>query len=322
MKLPHFPTNRELLYLIISGTRDHHLVGAQGAMPGTPLSELQIKDYWRLLLPYAGMIIFGFILAFVSHVFSWHEIVMKLGDAFMIAGILAIGIELFSQNRLMQRVADELAGRLAGNGLPDLLQQQIGDLTRVTLVRTDYKKVYRFEEPRDGRVTICLTISFTVVNFGRKVEEYQPWVAEETFYKPRFLSLEYQLFRDTGNTRFSFDEQQLKSRQEERVDTHALEVKGDAITIPRWKDEPNTKCKVVIRYKVTMPEEYSDISSFSLPAIGLTIELEELPKGFRFVAGSDAEHDPGSTTWTFNRSFINGQHVRTWWFRTPMTPVK
>jgi hypothetical protein len=36
-----------------------------------------------------------------------------------------------------------------------------------------------------------------------------------------------------------------------------------------------------------------------------------------FVAGGGPKvgHVAGSLTWEFNEAFINGQHVRVWWFR-------
>lgn len=276
------------------------------------LRDLTVKQFWDLLGPYVTLIFTGFILGFFPASFPWHESIMRLSDALLIAGILAVGIELFSHNRLLQRVADELAGRLVGNGLPGELQKQIGELTQVKLVRSDYRKIYRFGAPHDGKVAIWVTISFTVLNYGNKDEEYTPWIGEESFYDPKFLSLEYYLH--SGKS-FCCNEMQLEGRRTIREKTHAIEVKGDPITIPRLRDDPNAKCNVVWRYKVTMPEEYSDISSFSLPATGLTIELEDLPEGFEFFAGANAEHLAGSKTWIFKRSFIDGQHVRTWWFR-------
>ena len=105
-----------------------------------------------------------------------------------------------------------------------------------------------------------------------------------------------------------------------REGTHAIEAKGPAIIIPRLKDDANAKCSLVWRYKVTMPEEYSDISSFSLPATELRIELERLPSDFEFYSSDGNEHIPGSKTWAYKRSFIDGQHVRVWWFRKSSAP--
>jgi hypothetical protein len=212
----------------------------------------------------------------------------------------------------MQRVADELAGKLAGNGLPKELQKQIGDLTKIGLVRTDYKKTYRFDEPQNGRINISMTISFTVLNYGNREEKYEPYLAEETFYDPQFLYLEYHL--NTGQS-VAYDQQQLMHCRTVRERTHAIEVRGKSIVVPRLRDHPDAKCHVVWRYRVTMPEQYSDITSFSIPITGITIELEDLPEDLEFFAGSDADHIENSRTWTFRRSFINGQHVRAWWFR-------
>ena len=310
MKLPHSPTNQERLYLILHGAWYRHTEETECDMPR--LKDLTLKECLWLLIPYMGMIAIGFFFVFIAQQFQfpWSEAVIRLGDALLIAGILAIAIELFSQNKLMQRVADELAEKLAGNGLPDLLQRQIGDLTQVGLVRTDYRKVYRFDGPRDGKMKLHLSITFTVINYGRKEMKYTPWVAEEKVYNPCYLSLDYHI----GSKRCAFNEDELRHRQTERGSTHAIEVAGDPVMIPRLKDDPSAKCKVSIRYTILTHDEYSDITSFSLPTIGLTIEEEGLPIGFQFFAGADAEHK--GHTWTFDRSFIEGQHVRAWWYKS------
>src|SRR2546422_10556326 len=73
-------------------------------------------------------------------------------------------------------------------------------------------------------------------------------------------------------------------------------------------------CKVTWRYKVTMRDEYSDVTSFSAATIGARIVLRDIPSGLDFhCSGESLKHVEGSRTWDFDRPFISDQHVRVWW---------
>jgi hypothetical protein len=275
--------------------------------------DLTAREYGTLFGPYLGVIGGGLILALIFYgAERWHELFVKILDAAIIAGLLGIGIELLSHNKLIQRVADGLLGKLAGAGLPATLQEQIRSLVKVGTVRVDYKKSYRFDNPSNGKITIAISVSHDVVNYGDDTEEYRPWMAEEGIYNPKFIYLEYKLPTGEG---FCFNDDQLMARRTIRQDTHAIETKGDAIKIRPLKYDSNAKCSVRWQYKVTMPEEYSDITAFGGPTTNATVELERLPDGFEFCSGGDAHHLENSKTWTFKQSFISGQHIRAWWFK-------
>ena len=68
-------------------------------------------------------------------------------------------------------------------------------------------------------------------------------------------------------------------------------------------------------YSLVMPDRYSDITAFSGPAVNLQIQLLDPHDGIDFIVECDhMTHVPDSHTWDFKRAFIQGQHVRVWWF--------
>jgi hypothetical protein len=76
-------------------------------------------------------------------------------------------------------------------------------------------------------------------------------------------------------------------------------------------------CQVTWRYRVSMPEQYCDVTDFGEATLGATLQLQNLPEELEFISGGDASlhHEAGSQSWYFDKSFIQGQHVRAWWFR-------
>jgi hypothetical protein len=59
------------------------------------------------------------------------------------------------------------------------------------------------------------------------------------------------------------------------------------------------------------------VTDLSEATMGATIQVESLPDELEFVSGGDSSlhHQAGSQSWYFDKSFIAGQHVRSWWFR-------
>lgn len=281
------------------------------------LRDLSLAQYMRLLWPYLFMFAVGLLVGLCyPHEWPWAETISRIADALLIAGLLAIAIEIWSTSELIHRVAEDLAGRLAGSGLPVPLQEQISAIVKTELVREDYLKIYRISNPIDGRVNVEVTVSFAVKNYGDRNLKYSPEMSEESFYEPKFLRLEYALQDGNGHT---FDENELTQYVKSIPSTFVRSLKGPKeLKIPPLKRVKTAVCKVTWRYIITMPEEYSDVTSFGGPTIGATIRIDSLPNGFDFVSsGEGVRHIEGSSTWTFDNAFLRSQHVRVWWRKLP-----
>ena len=98
-----------------------------------------------------------------------------------------------------------------------------------------------------------------------------------------------------------------------RVSSSAL----PPVSLKPVRSGEKSACQVTWRYRVTMPEEFCDVTDFSEATLGATFQVQNFPDGLEFVAGGDASlhHEADSQSWYYDKSFIAGQHLRASWFR-------
>lgn len=89
------------------------------------------------------------------------------------------------------------------------------------------------------------------------------------------------------------------------------------VKIKPIREDAQSVCRVVLKFTLDFPAEYTDVTNFGGETVGLTVRLDRIPSDFEFVSGGDdsLHHEPGSTSWYFDRPFVSGQNVRVWWFR-------
>jgi hypothetical protein len=287
----------------------------------TRLPDYSLTEIWKLTWPYSVLVIaFALIRTYYPENWWIAELVHHLADACVVAGVLAIFVELGAANKLIHRVGDDLAEKLVGRGLPRALQKQIQGIVRTSGVRDDFVKTYRIYNEPNNQVRLDISISYNVKNYSDHPIAYTPELGEEIFYRPEFLSLECRLSETDG---YAFTEDELKSMITESPWTKGKSVAGKPVTIPPFKsDESSNSCCVRWQYRIYMPEDYSDILSFGAPTLGVELQLLEKPNDLEFTAGGkDVHHLPGSKSWTSTAPFIHGQHVRAWWFRKGTKPI-
>jgi hypothetical protein len=276
--------------------------------------RLTVKDHLRLLLPFLAFGVLGGLARF-KYPYWWpaNDLVYFLANSFLVAMVIGIILTLFSARLLIERVSDNLAQRLVGRGLPLELQGPIKDIVNTDFVTDHYVKSYAFSVPRRGQLSVDIEIRFEVRNYSDSVRDYAPEIAEEICCKPEFRFLEYGI---AGKKIHTFADGDLSSKVETLGDVTRV-PKG---ALPKISLEPvkagdKSVCQVTWRYRVTMPEQYCDVTQFSEATIGATIQLQNIPEGFEFESGGDdsLHHESGSRSWYFGRPFIAGQAVRARW---------
>ncbi len=286
----------------------------------TRFRDFKVSEYWNLAWPFVVVLVLGAAVHFVEQWICHHHLLAVFGDALLVAGTIGLTLELFAVRFLIQRVAADVSGKLAGRGLPEEMRILIHELVETHIVRTNYVKSYRFSEPdNDGHVSIDLTVHYTAENYSPRPERFSPSIQEETFYSPQFKHIEYGL---TGKSNV-LTPQQIEQLTTIDPDTKVKSLFAPEIVLPPHSEINPARCKVLIRYSLKMRDQYSDVTNFGWPTVGATIELEEIPEVLQFLSAGDASirHVEGSTTWYFDRPFLVGQHIRTWWFRKPQTKL-
>ncbi len=237
-----------------------------------------------------------------------------LGDAFVIAGLIGISLDLYTSKFLIEKAADDLAGKLVGRGLPSELQSHIREITKTAFVRSNYVKEYRFVSASDSKFRLEETITFDVRNYSDRPEEYSPYVAEEIFFEPEFLHLEYGI---EGQSPHCHDNSGLARLTKTEAKTKVKSVQGDKkITLLPFRENEKSVCKVLVKFSKTVPDQFTDVTNFGGATLGATLRLATIPQGYEFVCNA-SEHTEGSPSWYFKDSFVKGQHINVWWFRNP-----
>lgn len=279
---------------------------------------LSIRDHLRLLLPFLVVGAFG-VVARLKYPYWWpgNELVYFVADAFIVAMLLGVVIDVFSAKLLVERVSDGLAQRLVGRGLPVDMQGPVRDVVSTDLVRDHYVKSYAFTALDDERVQVNVEVRFEVRNYSEAVRDYAPEMVAESFFQPEFRFLEYGI---AGRKIYTLSDDALACKAEiedalgvTRVPRSAL----PALSLKPVKAGEKAACQVTWRYSITVPDQYCDVTELDEATLGATIQIETLPEELEFVSGGDASlhHEAGSQSWYFEKAFIAGQCVRSWWFR-------
>ena len=279
---------------------------------------LTLKDHARLLLPLLAMGVLGGA-ARLKYPYWWPapDIVSFVADSFIVTAVLGVLLELFSAKLLVERVSDGLAQRLIGRGLPAELQASIRDIVGTDLVRDHYVKSYAFSVPEDGQVNVDLEVRYELRNYSEAVRDYAPEITAEIFHQPEFRFLEYGI---AGRKIHTFSDENLLSKVETVDELNVRRVPRSAlppVSLKPVRSGEKSTCQVTWRYRITVPDQYCDVTDFSEATLGATLQVQNIPEELEFVSGSDASlhHEVGSQSWYFDKSFITGQHLRAWWFR-------
>jgi hypothetical protein len=279
---------------------------------------LSVRDHARLLLPFVVAGLLG-VVARVKYPYWWpaNELVYFVADAFIVAMLLGVAIDVFTAKLLVERISDGLAQRLVGRGLPADMQAPIRDVVSTDLVRDHYVKSYAFSVPEDGRVQVNVEVRFEVRNYSEAVRDYAPELVAETFFQPEFRFLEYGI---AGRKIYTFSEEGLSCKAATEDALGVTRVPGSSLPVISLKPVrtgEKAACQVTWRYSIMVPEQYCDVTELDEATLGATIQIEALPEDFDFVCGGDASlhHEAGSQSWYFDKAFIAGQCVRAWWYR-------
>jgi hypothetical protein len=245
------------------------------------------------------------------------------GDALTVGAFIAITLELFVSQALIDHAAEELSDRLVGAGLPPDLQAIIGDIVhRTDLVHTRSAVSYDIREGSNpDEVIVRIRREYCVWNYSKATLRYEPTIADEGFHHPRFLSLECfhgdNLIAHLKETDFT-----VKTAPE----SHGVSVKGPAINLEPYKGPRHADYKpatVIWTIQITVPADYSDVTAFNAATVGgFEIRRLNVPDGFEFDATRDDQMSfaSGGTTWRYHRAYLPKQHLRVWWRPKPNSP--
>jgi hypothetical protein len=276
------------------------------------LKDLKMFEWRKLLWPFGAVFLIGLLLR-IYYPACWFapDAFHTLSDAFMVSGIVGFLVDVFAYKILMEKVSEDIAQRLVGRYLPTEVQAHIQKITATERVWSNYVKRYSLSLLGD-KMLVSAEVSFEVRNYSGIATDYSPLISEESFYQPKFLYVEYGL-NDKAPT--IFNEEKLKSLEELVSGSEVRKVdRFPPIKLPPLREKKFAR--VLMRFQLTMPVEYTDLTHFAGATTGVKIVLQTIPEGFAFSAeGEQMLHSPEGLSWDFLGPFVGGQHVRVRWFK-------
>jgi len=240
------------------------------------------------------------------------EFTKALGDAFLIAGIIGTCLELFAASRIIDHASSQVAEKMTGHGLPESARAVIHDLVHNTKrVYRDHRRTYRIERhpEKQGYLIVHGTISYRVVNNGKGRDAYQPKFEEGVNYNPTFESLQ---FGDDVFTPETIKVATIKTTVTFSPDK-IFSINASDANAPADILRPDQQCLIRWSYRMEMPERYSDVTAYTGMTVYPVIELLAKPVDLDFWASEDNNCKHVGDTWTYERAFVAGQHLRAWW---------
>lgn len=257
------------------------------------------------------------------------ELLHKLGDALVIAALLAFAVDGYVKRALVSEVAKEVVDFAVGYTLPDEVKSHIRHILRLPCVREDLVFRYEFSEmiaKSPDHTEPCLEVvcfaSYKVVNLTDRPINFEVRSSIQTSHLPGLpLNRLRRLHLPTMNIDLSgeklrevthHDGPYTKAIQSVKIrpgETNALPVKTERVSYHRFEDS--------IFLDLLEP-----------PSLGLDMYVTA-PAGYAFEAsfGGAGEvsihHEPGSGYWTWHvpGAHLPGSHLHLSWHRDSTSPA-
>src|SRR5262245_42479435 len=247
----------------------------------------------------------------------------KLGEALVIAAILAVVVDRYVKDKLVAEVARDVLSYSVGHAIPKEIQQEIRHLLRLPFVRQDFELIFSLKEVPNhpGFVAIVMQTSFRIINLTDVSQEY-----------PFCSSIEKTLFPEVGENKLlsivvngphSFtlraDELAVKSESS----GHFIEYRN-SLVIPKSSAEPVfVWTERVAIYK----ENFTHVLDILAPTLGVTV-ISEFPEDFQVGVHFAVRGEPQCIPEYHPKKFVHGgvflpgHHVRMTWRRSPPQNIR
>jgi hypothetical protein len=120
---------------------------------------------------------------------TWHDwLIEKLGEALLIASVLAITVDKYSKTRVAKEVAQDVWKAIIGHPLPTEIQDFLKLLANTHLLRRDWDIRYVFSKnPDPHKINIRVEVKFMLQNLSDTTQPYQQKLQLEKHDNPRVL---------------------------------------------------------------------------------------------------------------------------------------
>jgi hypothetical protein len=232
------------------------------------------------------------------------ELVKSLSEAVIVAGLLALFVDPFIKNRLVEDSAKDTFQHLIGFSQHPAIKARLRQIIQNTkLYLMDFHVSIRLI-PENGHMRVDCSYSFTVVNPTNQPQPYQHFLGFEMEQNPTVHQIT--MISAKGNINF---ETKLREPDQEPGVLHTTCKKTH---VP--PENQNASCRFLGRYSLVYPEQFFHTINFMTPTIGVLLSFD-IPEGWTVTATPTRLHDANS--FEYPELFMLGQFVTFRWRRQP-----
>jgi hypothetical protein len=270
-----------------------------------------VQSFRVTVLAFFGI---GSVLIFSPVPFLDQSFAHSLGDALIIAAILAITVDFYLKDRVLREVSADVSKYLVGYRLPGEVQDRIRSLLQTRWIKRNCRIRLRLIDLKDGTVRIEIKASRNVENITTEDASFHDKIAYERHLPQTIVEMRC----DSADAKAQYRIPGNGLAVEKADEPGVMEGVGRTIKIPPVHESAGTYYQFTIAYEGSYPENYSDIFAFDLPTINVVVEAECAP-GFRVTLPPADIATPNR--WEYNRLFLTGEHIRYRWERIPAMEV-
>ena len=254
-------------------------------------------------------------LQFIAHTtFGWvAEVEERLGDALIIAGILAFAVDRFMKGQLLAEVTRDVLSFAAGHALPDGLKERVNGLIRLPYARNSFTMCLVLTPlAREGFVRVTMHTTYVVSNLTGEPRRYlvksaiekSPW--HDEIEPGRLISVKI-----SGPTTQEFDAAQLPGLQPGQTQL----AFSTGVDLPKKGGAPlvvETVRSAVYRdswyYILDFVDTTEVVTIITKPVPGIRRNVN--------VPQLEVQPVPQGDAWPCGGVYLPGQFVRISWTRT------
>ena len=268
------------------------------------------KSAWSFWVIVGICFLIGAVLLKVQVAFLDPGFSHSLGDALVIATILAITVDIYMKERVLREVSSDVSKYLIGYRLPTEVQDRIRGLLQTRWIRRNNTVRLRITEipNKPGWVRKDVFISKDLENITTSEEQF-----EDCFYyesnQPETI-VEMRCDSPDPSVQYVLTGPNLAHAKTD--EPGAMEALGTKVKIRPVYEGPGMYYRFSIRYAAEHPDNYSDILAFDKPTLGVILEVE-CPQTIMVSATPADVATPNR--WEYRRLFLPGEHIRFRWQR-------
>lgn len=257
------------------------------------------------------LIVVGTLLIYIATPYLNTEFAHALGHAFIIAAILAATVDHYVKERVLREVSLDVSKYLVGYRLPEEVQDRIRDLMQTRWIRRKFEVRFSFTEHRNQKLKIDIRISEEIQNITSEPLEYQDSISFAKHEPATLLELDY----DSGDAggAYHLGREELVDRQTESEGRYIST--GNKVRIPAVAEALGENYRFRARYELLYPVPHSELITFNQPTIGVSIEVSDIPEGYRIYVDPPADVT-AHHRWEYRRLFLPGEHIQVLWERS------